>query len=447
VLLSWGEGLKGVAGGANRWWLPNPDPRVTDEGQWLRNRDGSVVRDEETGLPLVRGRARAKQRPPPGDWFVWVYMGGRGTGKTRSGTEWLDLRARARRSGQQVLLAGRTPSDVRDYALYGRGGLLTHHKDIEYSPSARTLTWPNGVVGLIRSGANPEEFRGYSGDTALLDEFAAWDYPQACWENLMFGVREDDPQIAITTTPRPLPVIKTIIAMPATVVVRGSSYENMANLSEKWVRAVLDPLVGTRLGRQEIDAELLEEVEGALWTLAGIDNQRVMREHMPRMLRVVVGVDPQGTKAPGHMTGVVVAGIGADMDYYVLHDGSINGTPGEWGHRAVAVYDRWEADRILGEKNFGGEMVEHTIRTVRTRPPVAFSYVTASRGKRVRAEPVSALYEKGRVHHVGSFPALEDEMCGHTPLSTESPNRMDGLVWAVTELMTNGVQRKVGLTW
>lgn len=402
--------------------------------------------------------AREKQLPPPGEWFVWLLLAGRGFGKSRTGGEWLDERARSKAPGQQVLIAGRTPSDVRDYLLHGPGGILTHHPDVVYEPSNRALTWPNGVVGLIRSGANPEEFRGYSGDTALLDEFMAWDYPEECWNNLIFGMREGDPKIAIMTTPRPLPVLKRIRAMPGVVVVVGDTQENEANLSAVYIRSVVDPLRGTRLGRQELGAEVLEDLEGALWRLADIDRQRRKVEDLPRLLRVVVGVDPQGTRdveapadrttesyRPSSETGIIAAALGEDLRYYVLEDGSINGTPNQWGTRAVAVYDRQKADRVVGEKNFGGEMVEHTVRTV--REDVAFDYVVASRGKRQRAEPVAALYEQGRVSHVGSFAALEDEMCSFMPESGWSPNRMDALVWALTYVQVEGPPKKRRLVW
>lgn len=377
--------------------------------------------------------ARPSQLPPAGPWFVWVAMAGRGWGKSRTGGEWLDSQARQGKRGDQVLVAGRTPSDVRDYALNGEGGLLRHHPDIDYLPTKRLLVWPNGVEGLIRSGANPEEFRGFSGEKAWLDEFAAWDYPAECWDNLILGLRERNPQVCITTTPRPIPVLKEIMAMPAVVVVRGTSYENLPNLSDVWRTNVLDPMEGTRKGRQEIGGELLEDVEGALWKLGQIDALRCKPEDVPELRRIVVGVDPQGTKATGHETGIVCVGKAANGDLYVIEDASLNGTPNEWAGRTVAVYDKRSADRIVAEKNFGGEMVESTVRSVRAS--VSFSFVVASRGKQQRAEPIAALYEQGKVHHVGTFPALEDEMCSFTPASSESPNRMDALVWAATELI------------
>lgn len=389
--------------------------------------------------------ARPNQLPPPGSWFIWGLMAGRGFGKTRSGAEWFDSEARLMRPGEQLLLAGRTPADVRDYALNGPGGLLTHHKDIVYQPSKRLLVWPNGAQALIRSGANPEEFRGFSGSKAWLDEFSAWDYPAACWDNLIFGMREGDPQICMTLTPRPIPKLKELLGLPGAVWTRGSSWENRANLSERWVENVLEPLRGTRLGRQEIEAELLEDREGALWSLKLIEATRLPAgSPLPTLVEIAVGVDPQGTKAVGHMTGIVVVGRAADDSLLVLADESMNGSPGEWGAKAVAAYEKWEADWIVAESNYGGEMVAGTIRGVRPNVPV--KVVHASRGKRQRAEPIATRYEQGTVHHVGAFAALEDEMCDFVPGESESPNRMDALVWAATAL-TDGKRKPKSATW
>ncbi len=436
------------------WYRPNPDPDF----------DGDPARlyvEEESGLTLIKDRARPKQRQPEGDdWFVWLLLAGRGFGKTRTGAAWIDLMARTRCAAKdQVLIAGRTPADINTFALRGRGGLLTNYPDIKYFSSDRLLVWPNGVEGIIRSGANPEEFRGFSGDYAWLEEFAAWQYAKEAWMNLTYGVRESEPHILITTTPRPIKTLKKIKAAPSTITVAGSSYENRANLAPSWVENVLDAMKGTRMWRQEAMAELLEEVEGALWSLGtkdgvpGIDDTRVQlddqgRPILPDFVRVVAAVDPQGSKAPGHETGIVGAAYGTNGHYYVLMDGSLNGSPAEWGRRAVAMLDRLGADRIVAEVNFGGEMVEHTIRTVRKEVP--FKMLHASRGKQQRAEPISALYEQGRVHHVGAFPALEDEMCSFVPgqkQSTEnpSPNRMDALVWAIWDLMLASGQGEHGL--
>jgi phage terminase large subunit-like protein len=360
-------------------------------------------------------------------------LAGRGFGKTRTGAGWIDEVARGSSRGEQLLIAGRTPSDVRDYALYGQGGLLTHYPDIRYEPSKRLLIWPNGVLGLIRSGANPEEFRGFSGRKAWLDEFAAWDYPRDCWDNLRFGVREQgNPQICVTTTPKPLKVLKEIIGSESTAVVRGSSYENRENLSEKWVREVLDSLKGTRLGRQEVEAELLEDVEGALWNTALLERTRVARA--PELVEVCIAIDPATTaKKDSDETGIVAAGRCADGHGYVLDDLSGIYVPMRWATNAVGVFHDRRADFIVAEVNQGGDMVETTIHTVDGGVPVR--KIHAKRGKYTRAEPVSALYEQNRCHHVGFFPELEDEQCSYTPGSSWSPGRMDAAVWALTALL------------
>lgn len=395
-------------------------------------------------------QARPKQLPPPGnDWFVWLIRTGRGWGKSRALTEWLDQKARTKAPGSQMLLAGRTPSDVRDYELQGPGGLLTNHPDIEYFPSKRMLLWPNGVEGLIRSGANPEEFRGFSGDTACLSEFAAWDYSEESWNNLIFGMREGNPQIAIGTTPKPISILRRIAAMSTTVLITGSSYENADNLSAKYVSAVLDPISGTSLGRREIEGLDTDDAEGALWKRNLINDNRVSPGLLsgpgaPELSMVAVGVDPQGKKGlqddqHDRETGIVAVALCLDNSawhghYFVLDDTSINGTPNEWGSAVVGCYKRNQADLVIAEINFGGEMVDSTISVI--DPNVPTKLVTASRGKVRRAAPVVALYEQGKVHHVGVHTILEDEMCNwvHKEGKNWSPNRMDGLVWAITDL-------------
>ncbi len=453
------------------------DPPPPPEAEWYRENDGYAEPrydlvgderrwyfDEATGLWWVHDRARPKQRPPGGEWLTWLLKTGRGFGKTRSETEWVDYRARRKRRGEQILIAGRTPSDVRDYVIEGPGGFLAHHPDIAWEPGNRVLRWPNGVVGLVRSGANPEEFRGYSGDTALLDEFAAWKYPEAAWNNMLFGMREgQDPRVVVGSTPRAIDILKRIVASRSTVTVSGSSLENRANLAERYVANVLDPLAGTRLGRQEIEGELLGDTPGALWTLDLIERHRwVDSEGQPRevppLVRVVTGVDPQGVKdedveadpasadgrgRPAHETGIVVAGVDHAGHVYVLEDASVNGRPVEWGRAAVSANRRWKGDRIVAEKNYGGDMVESTIRVVAANAPVTL--VNASRGKTPRAEPVATLYEQGKVHHVGTFKEAEDEQCTYVP-GGRSPNRMDALVWAITELALGEVEPVVVIT-
>lgn len=404
--------------------------------------------DEPTGDPRASGA-----------WTVFLYLAGRGTGKTRSASEWLDEQARLSPKGSQVLVAGRTPADVDSFMLNGPGGLLTNHPDIIYIPSKRKLIWPNGVVGIIRSGANPEEFRGFSGEIAWLDEFCAWAYAEAAWHNLILSLRERNPRVFISTTPRPLKILKTIMGQSKTITVLASTLENKANLSEIFIETVVEPMMDTRLGRQELSAEILDKVEGALWEYDDIHNHRFDPAKIhPDLVRVVVAVDPQGTKKDGAMTGIVVAGITADDHIYVLHDGSLNAKPSEWANRAISLYRTHMADKIVAEKNFGGDMVLDTIRQIDKAANAAL--VNASRGKIQRAEPVHALYEKGMVHHYGFFPQLEDEMISFVPggkkmkerteegeVTMESPNRLDALVWAITALTEKTEEAPTKATW
>lgn len=410
-----------------------------------------------------RDIARSKQLPPDGDWFVWLLQTGRGWGKTRSAGEWFHDRGMSGGIERRMLLVGRTPADVRDYALNGHGGLLTHHGDqLKYEPSKRRIEWPTGAVALIRSGANPEEFRGFSGDTIWLDEFCAWQYPSQSWENIMLGAREGSPKICISTTPKPIKVLQQIKAMERVVVVRGSTLENEGNLADEYIDNVVRPMLGTRRGRQEIKGEVLEDVEGALWSGQLIEQgpadretggrivlpepmppQRLIlwlfREHDIELVRLAIGVDPSGG---GNDVGIVVAGKGPcgfcgvdDHHGFVLGDDTCEARGAKWGEDVVESYDRWGADRVFGEKNYGGAMVENTIRTVEGGENISYEDVSASRGKTVRAEPVASLYEQGKVHHVGMHELLEEELTGYVEGESDwSPNRMDGLVWVLTKL-------------
>ena len=401
--------------------------------------------------------ARPKQLPPEGDWATWVIRAGRGFGKTRSGGGWVHERA-LEESGRWCALVGRTPADVRDYMLEGPGGILRNTAPRErphYEPSKRRVTWPNGSWATIYSGDEPDQLRGFSGDTAWLDEMAKYRYAPESWDNMQFGMREasgDRPRRLITTTPRPLAILKQIEAMASTIVVTGSSYENRANLDPTYFAETIAAYEGTRFGRQEIHAEILEDVPGALWTRRNLDEYRVAEA--PAMSRIVIAVDPAATsEESSNETGIVAAGLAPNADGvphgYTLDDWSLRGSPDEWGRRVVACYRRFEADRIVAEKNQGGEMVEHVIKSVDPNVPVTL--VHASRGKYVRAEPVSALYEQGRVHHVGSLPVLEDQMIAFTPESSanrkggESPDRVDALVWAYSDLFPQLVEKKIDM--
>lgn len=393
--------------------------------------------------------------PDDPDWLIWLLMTGRGFGKTRSGAEWINERAFAGGKHRWIALIGATPADVRDYQIErGPSAILRVSPPWfrpAYFPSKRLLLWPNGAHATVFSGEKPDQLRGFSGDTAWGDEFAKWRHPADALENLQFGMREakvSQPQICLTTTPKPLAILKELVGDEDVRVIGGSSYENRENLDPRWYSKVIKKVEGTATGLQEVEGKLLDEMPGAKWKRAWIDERR-HKGPLPAFLRIVVAVDPPGSsKKSGAEAGIVVAGIArvaGEIHGYVLDDASLRATPAGWGSAAVTAYWVWRADRLVGEKNYGGEMVEHTIRTV---PPaagdrphqggrnVAYKYVDATRGKVVRAEPIAALYEKGRVHHVGAFGALEDELCTWEDRPNElSPNRLDALVWALTELM------------
>ncbi len=378
--------------------------------------------------------AHPHQLPPPGDWLVWLLMAGRGYGKTRAGAEFIRQEVQLGHA-KRVALVAKTPADARDVMVEGDSGILAISPPIgrpEYEPSKRRLTWPNGTIGLIFSSEVPDQLRGPQFDLAWGDEIRTWNYAQDTWDNLMLGLRlGDHPRVVATTTPSPISLIRTLLASPTTVITKGTTYENRANLAPSFFSQIVSRYAGTRLGRQEIEAELLEDVPGALWQRAMIDQYRVTAN--PDLVRVVVGVDP-----PGGATecGIVVVGDAGDGHYYVLDDRSLQDSPDKWAEAVLTGYNRNRADAIVGEANFGGDMVENTIKqAARTRNLVyRYKAVQASRGKAVRAEPIVALYEQGRVHHVGNFSALEDEMTEWVPGESNSPNRVDALVWALTEL-------------
>ena len=387
--------------------------------------------------------ARPKQLPPGhprgampdrADWRYWLVMAGRGFGKTRTGAEMV---RRWVRDYPLVNLIGATADDVRDIMVEGESGILAicpPGERPEYRPSKRRLDWPNGARSLLFTADEPERLRGKQHMKLWADELAAWRYPEA-WDQAMFGLRlGDNPQAVITTTPKPVKAVRDLLKDAHTVTYTGTTYENRANLAEAFYNAIITKYEGTRLGRQELLAEILDDVPGALWKRDRIDDLRVT--DLPNMTRIVVAIDPAvSTTDESSETGIVVAGVGKDGHGYVLDDLTVKASPHEWATRAVNAYHDYQADRIVAEVNNGGDMVEHTVRTVDRR--VSFKQVRASRGKLTRAEPVAALYEQGKVHHLGVLSQLEDQMCSWVPGDT-SPDRMDALVWALTELMLGG---------
>ena len=386
---------------------------------------------------------RPEQVAPAGDWVSWLLMTGRGWGKTRTGAEWVRGRVESGEAGWVALIA-QTPKDARDVMIEGPSGLLAvSPPDFRpvYEASKARVTWPNGARGTIYSGYDPEGLRGPEFDTAWGDEPAAWKYATEAMDNRMMALRAgDNPQAAFTTTPKPIKALRDLIADSSTVVTRGSSYANRANLTERYYNRVIRRYEGTRLGRQEIEGHLLDDVPGALWKRVWLDRYRV-RDH-PALRTVVVAVDPaaKGTGQEHDEHGIVVAGVGVDGHGYVLGDLSMRGRPDKWAEQVVMAYRMMKANVVVAEVNNGGDMVEHTIRTA--DPMVPVRQVHATRGKEMRAEPVSLLYERGLVHHVGTHEELEDQLCTWDPDGTDSsPDRLDALVWALWALMVDGKQR------
>ncbi len=372
--------------------------------------------------------ARPEQVAPPGDWVKWLILAGRGWGKTRSIVEWAD--ERARETVSLGVVTGQTAADIRDILVDGPSG-FGRYGDIVYEPSKRRLTWPNGSKAALLSADEPARFRGPQCHWAICDELASWkDF--GSFDMLMLGLRlGSKPQVAIATTPRPIPIIKALMKDSTCVVTRGTTYDNRANLSKVFYDQVIKKYEGTRLGRQELNAEIIEDAAGALWKRdTMIDAYRV--SEAPKCERVIVAIDPSGSKR-GDECGIVVCGLHGDNGY-ILADLSVQASPNEWAEVAVRAYHSFRADRIIAEKNFGGDMVATTIQTISGAPYPKL--ITASKSKQARAEPVAALYEQGKVHHVGHFAALEDELCSWEPGSgMASPDRLDAMVWGITELM------------
>ena len=382
--------------------------------------------------------ARPEQLAPDGDWTIWLYLAGRGAGKTRSGCEWVQDHVTSGRAGRVALVAP-TSGDVRGVIVEGESGFLAiapNWNRPTWEPSRRRLTWPNGAIATTYSADEPERLRGPQHDLALCDELGSWRYPDA-WDMLQFGLRLGArPRCCVTTTPKPSRLIRGLVAREGqdVAITRGRTYDNAANLAPSFLATIIKQYEGTRLGRQELDAELLTDTPGALWTRAMIEAARIDQKAAPAMRRIVVAIDPAVSSGEdSDETGIVVAGLGFDDNGYLLEDLSGRYSPTEWASVAVRAYHKHKADRIVAEVNQGGQMVETTVRVV--DPNVSYKAVHASRGKVARAEPVSALYEQNRVFHVGIFPQLEDQLCDFAPGATSSPDRLDALVWALTELM------------
>jgi phage terminase large subunit-like protein len=410
--------------------------------------------------------ARPEQIPSKdGSWFGYMMMAGRGSGKTRAGAEF--VRDRVKQGFRYIALVGETAADVRDVMVEGESGILAISPPGErpkYEPSKRRLVWPHGAIAICYSGKEPDQLRGPQHDTAWADEIAKWQYAQEAWDNLEMGLRLGSrPQVFITTTPRPIPIIKGFLKDPQVITVTGTSYDNLANLADTFIERVIRKYEGTRLGEQEIHAKVLGDVPGALWTQEMIENNRISAKDLPAMIRIAVGVDVAVThRKTGKMTsreemdaitrekipnetGIFVVGLGKDpaskeRTIYLLNDASGEMTPEKWGKRVVQQFKTWGASRVVAERNQGGDMIESTIRVACNNlriPMLPYRSPFSMQSKSARAEPIAALTEQGLVKFVGQFPALEDQLTLLTSeryLGPGSPDRADAMVSAATEL-------------
>ncbi len=391
--------------------------------------------------------ARPEQLPPDGDWTTWLLMGGRGAGKTRAGAEWIKSLAMAETPVSPIALVGETLEQARAVMVEGESGLLSIHDDAErpkFDRSRGLVVWPNGAEALLMSGSDPERFRGPQFAAAWSDEAAKWPNAEAAWDMLQFALRLGErPRQLVTTTPRPTPLIKRLVADPRTIVTRMATAENAANLAPGFLDTVVGRYRGSVLGRQELDGELIEDLPDALWQRSVLEAARIFEA--PELERIVVAVDPPvtGTKN-SDACGIVVAGQ-AGEGAMVLADRSLKpAKPLQWARRAVEAFKTLEADAIVAEVNQGGDLVEEMIRQVEPNVPVI--KVRATRGKWLRAEPVAALYARGLVRHAAGLSELEDEMCCFGPdglSGGHSPDRVDALVWALTELMLGRVTPRI----
>ena len=425
-------------------WLACAEPQEVDA--FL----GGLSDNALAALPwLFEFWALPHQIPPAGDWKTWVILGGRGAGKTRAGSEWVraqvegdlpEAPGRARR----VALVSETFDQAREVMVFGESGILActpPDRRPQWEAGRRRLVWPNGAVAQVFSGHEPEALRGPQFDAAWVDELAKWKKAEECWDMLQFALRlGEHPQQVVTTTPRNVPVLKRILESASSVTTHAPTDANRAYLAESFLSEVEARYAGTRLGRQELEGVLLEDVEGALWTSAMIEAARV--ECAPSLSRVVVAVDPAVTGgAASDECGIVVAGVVCEgpvsgWKAYVLEDASVRGGPTDWARAAIAAMERHGAERLVAEVNQGGDLVESVLRQV--DPLVPFRGLRAGRGKGLRAEPVAALYEQGRVRHLRGLGALEDQLCRMTVggwRGRGSPDRLDALVWAIHELM------------
>ncbi len=390
--------------------------------------------------------ARPQQLAPPGDWTVWLLRAGRGFGKTRSAAEWVREKITGG-DARRVALVSDTAADTRGVMVHGPSGLANIGPPRDrpsWNGSERTLTFPNGAVAITYSAEAPELLRGPEHDLAWADELAKWKNLRkrdreggTAWDNLMMGLRIGrNPQVCVSTTPRNIPLVRELLNDPAAALTRGSTYDNISNLARPMLQYI-QRYEGTRLGMQELHAEILDDTPGALWNRALLELLRV--EKLPcDFKRIAIAIDPAATSGEDSAdTGIIVGAIGEDGHGYILADLTVHDLPAVWARAALNAYARFGAGTIVAEVNHGGDMVEHTLRST-CNPHEYFRYeaVRASTGKLVRAEPISALYQRGIIHHVGFFPELEDQLCTWVP-GEKSPDRLDALVWVLTFLFPN----------
>lgn len=403
------------------------------------------ITDAEAGALIYDWRgflARADQIAPAGDWDIWLALAGRGWGKTETGAQW--VREQVEAGVMSIALVAETQKDLEEVMVKRLLSIYppSERPKVRYKPVR--ITWPNGAEALGYNGTEPDQLRGPEFEAAWVDELAKYRYARETWDMLQFCMRRGKhPRQLVTTTPRPIELIKAIIAGTEgkAHVTRGRTMDNRSNLAAAFLSKIVDRHAGTRLGRQELDGEILGDLPGALWTMASLDAYRLREQ--PKLARIIVSVDPAVTNTENSDEhGIIVAATTEDQRGVVLEDASIAGSPSEWARRAVSLYRSYQADGIVIEVNQGGDMVAQTLRTI--DPNVNIIEVRASRGKHVRAAPISALYEQGKIGHVGSFPDLESQMTQMTTTGYEgdgSPDRVDALVWAFAELFPEMTER------
>jgi predicted phage terminase large subunit-like protein len=392
-----------------------------------------MARREELRRTDWAANARADQLLPEGDWRTWTILAGRGWGKTRTGAE--AVRAWVGRGYRRIALVAPTAADARDVMVEGESGLLNIFPNETrplYEPSKRRVTFANGAQATVYSADEPDRLRGPQHDAAWCDEIAAWRRADDAWSNLMMGLRLGrDPRVVVTTTPRPIPIVRQLATASGTVLTRGRTLDNANNLAPQFLDEILARYQGTRLGRQELDAEILEDTPGAFWSLGVLDRSRV--GELPELERIVVAVDPAATSGEkSDFTAIVVVGLGKiDRHVYVLEAQAVKETPEGWARKVWDAYDRHGAGRVIAEQNQGGQMIQSVLRQV--RPTAAVKLIAATRSKSLRAEPIAHLYELGRVHHAGVHRSLEDQMVVF-PVAGDHDDLVDALVHGVTEL-------------